>query len=70
VRIGQITAEDPDSGEFGDAGLVYQLIGTGSKRFTVNNRTGEIFVGKCFNSSAPCLDYETQKTYDLLYMVK
>jgi hypothetical protein len=31
-KIGQITAEDPDSKEFGDAGLVYQLVGSGSKK--------------------------------------
>ncbi|XP_021944400.1 cadherin-87A [Folsomia candida] len=70
TKIGEITAEDPDSNEFGNEGLIYQIIGTGSKRFTVNNRTGEIYVAPCSpkEDSLPCLDYETQKTYDLLYM--
>lgn len=36
----------------------------------MNNRTGEIYVAPCSpkEDSLPCLDYETQKTYDLLYM--
>lgn len=31
-KIGQIQAEDPDSNEFGREGLIYQLVGTGSKK--------------------------------------
>lgn len=39
-------------------------------RFRVNNRTGEIFVAHCeeFKNGQNCLDHETQKSYDLLYM--
>lgn len=49
-----------------------------SYRFSVNPRTGEISVAECSSSSGSnstvvtstnCLDYETQKSYDLLYMV-
>ena len=32
TKIGQITAHDPDSNEFGNQGLVYQIVGTGSKK--------------------------------------
>lgn len=31
-KIGQIIAEDPDSNEYGEEGVVYQLVGTGSKK--------------------------------------
>ncbi|CAL8113890.1 unnamed protein product [Orchesella dallaii] len=70
TKIGQITAEDPDSNEFGKEGLVYQVVGTGYKKFRVNNHTGEIFVADCeaFKKGENCLDHETQKSYDLLYM--
>lgn len=31
-KIGQITADDPDSNEFGKDGLIYQVVGTGHKK--------------------------------------
>lgn len=75
TNIGTITATDPDSNEFGNEGLIYQLVGTGNKKFSVNPETGTISVADCPNAAdnhtvtvASCLDFEAQKTYDLLYM--
>ena len=32
-QIGSIVANDPDSKEFGSAGIVYQLVGAGNKKY-------------------------------------
>ncbi|CAG7728421.1 unnamed protein product [Allacma fusca] len=76
TRIGSIIAQDPDSKEFGTEGIMYQLVGSGSKKFYVNSKTGDIFISECPSTTATstnvtvasCLDYETQKSFDMLYM--
>ncbi|XP_066591300.1 cadherin-87A [Prorops nasuta] len=63
-----ITAKDRDSGRFGTAGIIYQLLGQGAEFFSVNNRTGVISVAPCATPGTnPCLDYEHQTEYFLTY---
>ena len=63
---GSIVATDADSSIFGQ--IEYALRGFGAERFHVNNITGEIFVNGCGRQIArACLDFETQKTYSLIY---
>ncbi|PSN52632.1 hypothetical protein C0J52_14597, partial [Blattella germanica] len=63
-----ITATDRDSGQFGENGIVYQLSGSDSDKFSVNNRTGVITVANCSTpGSRNCLDYETKQRYYLTY---
>lgn len=35
TKVGSIVAFDPDSNEFGNEGLVYQLVGSGSKKLAL-----------------------------------
>lgn len=64
--VGSIVATDADSGNFGQ--VEYALRGFGAERFHVNNVTGEIFVNGCGRQIArACLDFETQRTYSLIY---
>ena len=64
--VGTINATDADSGRFGR--VIYDLRGFGAERFSVNNLTGEIFVNGCGRQiRRACLDYETQKSYSLIY---
>ncbi|XP_015514773.1 cadherin-87A isoform X1 [Neodiprion pinetum] len=63
-----ISAKDRDSGQFGTAGIIYQLLGQGAEHFSVDNKTGAITVAPCPTpGTAPCLDYETQTEYFLTY---
>ena len=64
--VGSIVASDADSSKFGQ--VEYDLRGFGAERFKVNNITGEIFVNGCGRQiQRACLDFETQKTYSLIY---
>ena len=65
--IGQIAANDADSGRFGQ--IQYTLRGFGADKFKVNPDTGEVSVNDCgaIDQARTCLDYETQKTYALTY---
>lgn len=55
---------------FGTEGIIYELSGSGSELFKVNNRTGGITVAPCATpGQPPCLDYETRKEYFLQYKV-
>ena len=66
-----IKAKDRDSGRYGTAGIVYQLLGQGSEHFAVDKRNGTITVAPCPSpGSSPCLDYEEQFDYFLNYKVK
>lgn len=66
-----ITARDMDSGSFGENGIVYQLFGSGSERFIVNNKTGVITVAPCITPGHDeCLDFETKPVYFLSYKVR
>lgn len=66
--IATITAKDRDSGRFGAAGIIYQLIGQGAEHFAVDKKTGSITVAACPTpGTAPCLDYEEQSEYFLNY---
>ena len=64
--IGNIRAQDLDSGRFGQ--VIYALRGFGADKFKVNSETGELFVNDCGPELlVACLDYETQKNYALTY---
>ncbi|XP_043212632.1 cadherin-87A-like, partial [Amphibalanus amphitrite] len=64
--ITTVSAGDRDSGLFGLEGIVYQLSGAGSERFTIDPRTGTVVVAPCDTPGAPpCIDYETQRDYFL-----
>nr|OXU29140.1 hypothetical protein TSAR_006401 [Trichomalopsis sarcophagae] len=66
--ITTITAKDRDSGRFGAAGIIYQLIGKGSEHFNVDKKTGSITVAACPTpGTSPCLDFEEQSEYFLNY---
>ncbi|EEB19942.1 conserved hypothetical protein [Pediculus humanus corporis] len=66
--VTSILAKDKDSGSYGVKGIVYQLEGNGSEKFSVNSKTGVVVVAKCENPGKPqCLDYETKNIYDLTY---
>ncbi|XP_024937586.1 cadherin-87A isoform X2 [Cephus cinctus] len=68
TTVATITAKDRDSGRYGTAGIVYQLLGTGAEHFSVDKRTGTIVVAPCPTpGTPPCLDYETQSEYFLTY---
>ena len=59
-----VTAKDQDSGEFGTAGLRYQLAGNGAELFSVNPETGLISVAPCSTpGSGACLDYEQTRKF-------
>ncbi|KYN32871.1 Cadherin-87A, partial [Trachymyrmex septentrionalis] len=63
-----ITAKDRDSGRFGTAGIVYQLLGQGAEHFAIDKKTGTITVAPCPTpGTSPCLDYEQQTEYFLTY---
>ncbi|CAL1682791.1 unnamed protein product [Lasius platythorax] len=63
-----ITAKDRDSGRFGTAGIVYQLLGQGAEHFAIDKKTGTITVASCPTPGmSPCLDYEQQTEYFLTY---
>ena len=57
--IGRLGAEDADSGILGR--LRYELQGFGSEQFTLNDTTGDLYVGPC--ALKTCLDYEEQDLY-------
>ncbi|XP_014205128.1 cadherin-87A [Copidosoma floridanum] len=66
--ITTITARDRDSGRFGAAGIVYQLIGKGYEHFSVDKKSGSISVAPCPTpGTSPCLDFEEQSEYFLNY---
>uniref|UniRef100_A0A8D8SJI2 Cadherin-87A n=2 Tax=Cacopsylla melanoneura TaxID=428564 RepID=A0A8D8SJI2_9HEMI len=68
TAITTITAQDADSGDFGTAGILYELVGEHSNKFLVNSQTGQISVGFCTTPGiAPCLDYETTPVYNLTF---
>ncbi|XP_074114366.1 cadherin 87A [Cotesia typhae] len=68
TNIATIRASDRDSGRFGTAGIVYQLLGQGSEHFNVDKRNGTISVAACPTpGTSPCLDYEEQNEYFLNY---
>ncbi|XP_071106393.1 cadherin-87A-like [Haliotis cracherodii] len=62
-----ISVSDPDSDDFGVAGVVYALVGNGAEKFRINDRTGRVTIAPC--SPQPgmdtCIDYETTRTYEL-----
>ncbi|EFN85300.1 Cadherin-87A [Harpegnathos saltator] len=63
-----IMARDRDSGRFGTAGIVYQLLGQGAEHFAIDRKTGAITVAPCPTpGTSPCLDYEQQTEYFLTY---
>ena len=63
-----ITARDRDSGDFGTAGLVYELAGSGAELFSADPRTGAISVAPCPTpGSGECLDYEQTRAYFLSF---
>ncbi|XP_058810290.1 cadherin-87A isoform X2 [Phymastichus coffea] len=63
-----IAAKDRDSGRFGTAGIVYELIGRGSEHFITDTMSGTIFVAPCLTPGvSPCLDYEERTEYFLDY---
>lgn len=64
--IGKISAQDADSGRFGQ--VQYALRGFGADKFRVNPETGELYISECGNDVfIACLDYEAQKNYALTY---
>ena len=70
--LGTIAAEDPDSGSYGE--IIYSIRGFGSEKFTVEQNSGEISVASCGPKKprqgsrlGSCLDYETQKTFSLIF---
>ncbi|XP_063989387.1 cadherin-87A isoform X2 [Diachasmimorpha longicaudata] len=66
--VATIRAKDRDSGRFGTAGIVYQLLGQGAEHFAVDKRNGSIAVAPCPSPGAsPCLDFEEQNEYFLNY---
>ncbi|CAH2040130.1 unnamed protein product, partial [Iphiclides podalirius] len=68
ARVAAIRASDADTGRFGTEGIVYELSGSGSELFHVDNRSGVITVAECATPGrSPCLDYETRKDYFLQY---
>ena len=63
-----ITAKDRDSGDFGTAGIVYELTGSGSDKFGVDPKTGIISVSPCPTPGTEnCLDYEQTRAYFLSF---
>ncbi|CAK1578959.1 unnamed protein product [Parnassius mnemosyne] len=68
TRLTALRATDRDTGRFGTEGIVYQLSGSGSELFRVDNRSGVITVAECPTPGLPpCLDFETRKDYFLQY---
>ena len=46
---------------------MYAIRGFGSEKFSVGPTTGLITVAACGRRGTACLDYETQKTFSLIY---
>ncbi|CAG5033926.1 unnamed protein product [Parnassius apollo] len=68
TRLTALRATDRDTGRFGTEGIVYQLSGSGSELFRVDNRSGVITIAECPTPGLPpCLDFETRKDYFLQY---
>ena len=53
------------TGSYGE--VVYAIRGFGSEKFSVEPTTGLITVAACGRRGTACLDYETQKTFSLIY---
>ncbi|KAB7498891.1 Cadherin-23 [Armadillidium nasatum] len=62
TSIASVTANDSDSGSFGD--VTYSIKGFGSEKFLVNSTSGAISVAPC-GIRAACLDFEHQNLYSL-----
>ncbi|KAK0157779.1 hypothetical protein PV328_011474 [Microctonus aethiopoides] len=68
TSVATIKANDRDSGRFGTAGIVYQLLGQGAEHFAVDKKNGSITVAPCPSpGTSPCLDFEEQSEYFLNY---
>ncbi|XP_034936764.1 cadherin-87A [Chelonus insularis] len=68
TNVATIKASDRDSGSFGTAGIVYQLLGQGDEQFLVDKKNGTITVAPCSTPGTfPCLDFEEQADYFLNY---
>ncbi|XP_064457989.1 cadherin-87A-like isoform X2 [Ornithodoros turicata] len=63
-----IVASDRDSGAYGEAGLVYSLLGNGAEKFFVSPSSGVVTVAPCETpGNGNCLDFETRSSYFLSY---
>ncbi|XP_067673629.1 cadherin-87A-like [Haliotis asinina] len=62
-----ISVSDPDSNDYGVAGVIYNLVGNGAEKFQIDDRTGSVSIAPC--SPRPgvdtCIDYETTQAYEL-----
>jgi hypothetical protein len=63
-----VTAKDRDAGEFGTAGLRYELTGPTAALFSLDPASGAISVGPCPTpGEGACLDYEEVRHHFLSY---
>ncbi|KAK7507306.1 hypothetical protein BaRGS_00001241 [Batillaria attramentaria] len=61
-----VTATDRESGDFGQDGIRYSLLGTGQNLFSIDPISGVVTVSSCATPGVrPCIDYETERRYDL-----
>ena len=63
-----MTAKDRDSGDYGTAGLRYELTGSTSSLFSLDQTSGVISVAPCPTpGAAPCLDFVQGRHHFLSY---
>ncbi|XP_021356989.1 cadherin-23-like isoform X1 [Mizuhopecten yessoensis] len=66
LSIETISANDPDSGDLGKAGIVFGMTGDGKNLFQLNGQSGLVTVADCPTPGrGDCIDFEKKRQYVL-----